>query len=247
MQYNPLCCSQLGEEAQRIFARVSRFRAYRTPLPQGLSRLTSEFEAIETASITKRMRIAVSAATGQEGAVTIEPGITVSFVVAVARNGVIGRHGELPWRISSDLKKFRHVTMGKPILMGRKTWASLPKKPLDGRDNIVVTRDRRFAEQGALVAHSIEEALRLGTTAAHRRGVDEIAVIGGADIFRETFPHAGRIYLTEVDAAPDGDTFFPPLDPGEWRLVSSEPLARGPNDEAAAVFEVLERCRPATA
>ncbi len=170
--------------------------------------------------------------------------ITVSFVVAVARNGVIGLEGNLPWRLSSDLKMFRRLTMGKPMIMGRKTWASLPKRPLDGRDNIVVTRDQSFAEDGAIVAHSMEEAIATAQQAAGRRGVDEIAVIGGAEIFRATLPAAGRIYLTEVDAEPRGDVFFPPLDPGEWRLVSSEPIPRGPRDEVAAVLKVLERCEP---
>lgn len=168
----------------------------------------------------------------------------VSFVVAVAKNGVIGRDGDLPWRLSSDLKMFRRLTMGKPILMGRKTWVSLPRKPLDGRDNIVVTRDRAFADDGAIVAHSVADALAIGREAARRRGVDEIAVIGGAEIFRETLPRAGRIYLTEVDATPDGDTCFPPLDPTAWRLASSEPIPRGPKDEAAAVLQILERCAP---
>ncbi|MBL8566135.1 MAG: dihydrofolate reductase [Hyphomicrobiaceae bacterium] len=172
---------------------------------------------------------------------------TIAFVVAVARNGVIGLKGDLPWRLSSDLKLFRRLTMGKPIVMGRKTWASLPKRPLDGRDNIVVTRDATFADEGAIVAHDVEAALALAFAAADRRGTDEIAVIGGADIFRAMLPLAGRIYLTEVDAAPEGDVFFPALDPAEWHLASVEPIPRGPRDEAGAELKILERIAPAKA
>ncbi len=165
----------------------------------------------------------------------------IAFVVAVARNGVIGRDGQLPWRLSTDLKLFRRLTMGKPIVMGRKTWETLPKRPLDGRDNIVVTRDAAFRAEGAIVAHSVDDALRIARDLADARGVDEVAVIGGAEIYRATLAAAGRIYLTEVDALPEGDTQFPELDPAVWREVSREPLERGPRDEFAAELVILER------
>lgn len=169
---------------------------------------------------------------------------TVSLIVAVARNGVIGRGGDLPWRLSSDLKLFRRLTLGKPIIMGRRTWQTLRKKPLDGRDNIVVTRDRAFVAKGATIAHSIEKALDAARKAAAARGVDEIMVIGGAEIYREALPHAHRLYWTEVDADPAGDTWFPSLEPSAWREVSREPMPRGPNDQFAAVLKVLERVVP---
>lgn len=112
----------------------------------------------------------------------------VALVVAVARNGVIGRDGDLPWRLSSDLKLFRRITMDRPIIMGRRTWSSLKKKPLDGRDNIVVTRDHEFKAPGARVVHTIEDALQIAREAAARRGVDEIMVIGGAEIYKAVLP-----------------------------------------------------------
>lgn len=170
---------------------------------------------------------------------------TVSLIVAVARNGVIGRGGDLPWRLSSDLKLFRRLTMGKPIIMGRRTWQTLRKKPLDGRDNIVVTRDRSFVAEGAIVTHSIEQALDAARKAAAARAIDEIMVIGGAEIYREALPHAHRLYWTEVDADPAGDTWFPKLERSAWREVSREPIPRGPNDQFAAVLKVLERAQPA--
>jgi dihydrofolate reductase len=161
----------------------------------------------------------------------------IVFVVAVARNGVIGRQGKLPWRISSDLKRFKTITFGKPVVMGRKTWESLPKRPLPGRVNIVITRDERYEAQGAVVATSIAEALaRAGETES-----EEICVIGGSDIFREMLPMADRLYLTEINLAPEGDVVFPPLDPKAWRETSREVHARGERDDAGFVLRVLDR------
>jgi dihydrofolate reductase len=161
----------------------------------------------------------------------------IVLVVAVARNGVIGHHGTLPWRISSDLKRFKATTMGKPVIMGRKTWESLPRRPLPGRRNIVITRDRHYRADGAVVAASLDEAL------AHAResGSDEICVIGGSDIFRQTLPMADRLYLTEVDLEPEGDVFFPPLDRKAWRETSRETHARTEGDDAGFELRVLDR------
>ncbi len=164
---------------------------------------------------------------------------TLSFVVAVAHNGVIGRDGTLPWRLSSDLKLFRRLTMGKPLIMGRKTWDSLGR-PLDGRDNIVVTRDKVFAATGAIPAHSVEAAVELARACAERRQVDEIMVIGGARIFEELLPQADRIYWTEVEASPPGDVHFPDFDRTRWREVSREPLPRTEKDEFSASLRILE-------
>lgn len=164
----------------------------------------------------------------------------VSLIVAVAENGVIGKGGALPWRLSSDLKTFRRLTMGKPIVMGRKTFQSLGK-PLDGRDNIVVSSDPFFEPKGVSVVDSVGAALTLARVLATTRGADEIMIIGGADIFREVLPAADRIYWTEVKAAPEGDVLFPPFDAGEWRELSREALPRGPKDEHDAILKVLER------
>jgi dihydrofolate reductase len=161
----------------------------------------------------------------------------IVFVVAVARNGVIGRQGALPWRVSSDLKRFKQITMGKPVIMGRKTWESLPRRPLPGRLNIVITRDRQYRAEGAVVAASVVEAL----AQAQQVASDEICVIGGSDIFRQMLPMADRLYLTEVDLAPDGDVHFPPLDRSEWREVSREMHPRAEGDDAGFVLRVLDR------
>jgi dihydrofolate reductase len=171
----------------------------------------------------------------EEGA---EPGI--ALIVAIAENGVIGQGGDLPWRLSSDLKLFRRLTMNKPLIMGRKTFASL-RRPLDGRDNIVVTRDRNFAAPGAVITHSFEEALDRARDLAKGRGVDDVFVIGGAEIFRQALPLAARIYLTRVHAAPRGDTFFPPTDWSAWRTTHTESYPSGPKDAYVFTFSVLER------
>lgn len=164
----------------------------------------------------------------------------ISLVVAVAENGVIGRGGALPWHVPSDLKTFRRITMGKPVIMGRKTYDSIGK-PLQGRDNIVVTRDAGYSAAGVLPATSIDEALDIARRKAAERGVDEITVIGGAEIFALTIPLADRIYLTRIHARPDGDVTFPEPDPHIWREVSRSPLAPDPRDEAAATLLILER------
>jgi dihydrofolate reductase len=164
----------------------------------------------------------------------------ISLIVAVAENGVIGNDGGLPWRLPSDLKRFRRLTMGKPVIMGRKTFETLAK-PLDGRDNIVVTRDPHFKAQGVTVVGSVPEALTLARVLAATRGVDEIMVIGGADIFRETLAVAGRIYWTEVAARPEGGVRFPEIDMSEWVEISREALPRGADDDCAAFLKVLER------
>lgn len=167
--------------------------------------------------------------------------VPIAMIVAVARNGVIGRDGDLPWRLSSDLKLFRRLTMGKPIVMGRRTWATLKRKPLDGRINIVVTRDRSFSAPGATVVHSVASALEAARKSAAESGAGEIMIIGGAEIYRALLPVADRIYLTEVDASPPGDAMFPALETSHWREVAREAIESGPNDEHRAQLRVLER------
>lgn len=164
----------------------------------------------------------------------------ISLIVAVAENGVIGRNGALPWHVPSDLKTFRRITMGKPVVMGRKTFTSIGK-PLPGRDNIIVTRDASFSASGTDHAASIDAALDIARRKATERGVDEIMVIGGAEIFALTLPMADRIYLTRIHARPDGDVVFPDPDPGVWREVSRAPVPPDPRDDAAATLLILER------
>ncbi len=166
--------------------------------------------------------------------------IKITLVVAVARNGVIGKAGGLPWRLSSDLKTFRRLTMGKPIIMGRRTFQSLPK-PLDGRPNLVVTRDLNFRANGAEVFSTLDAALMRGRALATKSGAGEIMVIGGADIYAQVLPRTERIYWTEVAADPDGDTWFPNLDRSQWRETAREALPQGPKDDFAATLVTLER------
>jgi dihydrofolate reductase len=164
----------------------------------------------------------------------------ISLVVAIAENGVIGRNGGLPWQLPSDLKTFRRVTMGKPVIMGRRTFQSL-REPLAGRDNIVVSRDDGFRPEGAIVERDFASALARAKACAEARDVDEIMVIGGTDVFREALPLARFIYKTEVHARPEGDALFPPVDWSEWEEVAREALPKGARDEFAATFVLLER------
>jgi dihydrofolate reductase len=166
--------------------------------------------------------------------------VRIAFVVAVAENGVIGRAGRLPWRLPSDLKQFRKLTLGKPIIMGRKTYQSIGK-PLDQRDTIVLSRGADSYPQGVRVAASLEEALSLGRTLARLRAVDEIMIIGGAEVFRAALPRAELVYLTLVHATPAGDTTLAPFAPEAWREVARRPMPMGTGDEFSADFIVLER------
>jgi dihydrofolate reductase len=159
----------------------------------------------------------------------------IALVVAVARNGVIGRDGGLPWRLSSDLKRFKEITMGKPVIMGRKTWDSLPRRPLPGRHNIIITRQPDFQADGATVVTSPEAALGAAGP------VEEVAVIGGGEIYRTFLPLAHRLYLTEVATDADGDTRFPPLDAAQWRETGREEHPQGPKDSAAFTLRILDR------
>ena len=139
----------------------------------------------------------------------------VSLIVAMAENRVIGNAGELPWRLPTDLAYFKRITMGKPVLMGRKTWEAIGRA-LPGRKNIVVTRNQAFAAEDAVVVHSLDAALDLVGSA------EEVMVIGGEEIYRLALARADRIYLTEVNLVPAGDARFPDLDPAEWREASRE-------------------------
>jgi len=166
----------------------------------------------------------------------------IALVVAVGENGVIGRNGGLPWRIPSDLKAFRRLTMGKPVIMGRRTFETL-KKPLDGRENIVVTRASKLAHRGCWTVASIAEALEFGRRLAAETGAGEVMIIGGGELYQAVLPFAQRIYWTEVHASPAGDTFFPELETGAWCEVSRSERTKGETDEFAWTLKVLERRR----
>jgi dihydrofolate reductase len=161
--------------------------------------------------------------------------VKLAFVVAVGKNGVIGRNGGLPWRLSTDLKHLKKLTMGKPILMGRRTWDSIGR-PLPGRETIIVTRDPNFSAAGAHVARSIEAGLAVAEEQAKRMHADTIMILGGADIFAALLDRADLIHLTEVDLAPVGDVIFPPLDPAQWVEIACEAPPRAANDEANVRF-----------
>jgi dihydrofolate reductase len=171
---------------------------------------------------------------------TPKPKYPVAMIAAVARNGVIGRDGDLPWRLATDLKYFKAMTLGKPIIMGRKQYASVGK-PLPGRENIILTRDSGFVAPGCTVVSNLDAALKVAEKACDATGASEIMIIGGGEIYRLALPLAARLYLTEVALDPRGDVHFPPIDRAAWREVSRVPLERGPKDEADAVYVVLER------
>lgn len=165
--------------------------------------------------------------------------IRLSLMVAKASNRVIGRNNKLPWYLPNDLKYFKQVTFGKPVIMGRKTWDSLGK-PLPGRTNIVITRQPDFQAEGAKVVATLEEAVTMAENVAFIEGQDEAVVMGGAEIYALALPKADRLYLTEVHAEVAGDTWFPEYDTSEWKEIGREDFpAQGPNpyDYSFVVYE----------
>jgi dihydrofolate reductase len=161
----------------------------------------------------------------------------ISLIVAMDEAWVIGQKGGLPWRIPEDLKWFKANTLGKPCIMGRKTWESLPRRPLPGRTNIVVTRDLAFVADGAVVVHSLERAV----AEASAGGAKEIMVIGGAEIYRAAMPLVQRMYLTRVDGRHDGDAHFPAYDPAGWRVEVAGSYPSSPGQPIGYSFLILER------
>jgi dihydrofolate reductase len=168
------------------------------------------------------------------------PRIAVVLLAAVAENGVIGRDNALPWRLSSDLKRFRAVTMDKPVVMGRKTYLSIGK-PLSGRTNIVVSRSVEFAAPGIVAVGNLQAALSVARGDALRRGADAIVIIGGTDIFAQTLPIADRLDITLVHTSPAGDTYFPKIDPHVWREVERKEQPAGPQDDAGFALVTYKR------
>ena len=170
---------------------------------------------------------------------TMDPKLAI--VVAVARNGVIGVDGDLPWRLKKDLQHFKAVTSGKPVIMGRKTWDSLPRKPLQGRANIVVSRSDEFEAPGAWVFSSLPVAIEAARTMAAEAGVDEVAIIGGGAIYTAALAHCDVLYVTEVEAAPDGDVRFPDVSETDWTEVASERHEADADNDHAFVLRKLVR------
>ena len=160
----------------------------------------------------------------------------VSAIVAVAKNGVIGRNNDIPWYLPADLKYFKKITLNHHIVMGRKCYQSIGR-PLPKRTNVIITRNPFFIASNCLVTNSVEEALEL----AQKNGEEEVFIIGGAQIYALSLPYWDRLYLTEVDIEPEGDILFPSLDMEEWILLSEEPHLADEKNEMAYNFKVLER------
>jgi dihydrofolate reductase len=161
--------------------------------------------------------------------------LPLTLIAAVARNGTIGRNGDLPWKLSSDLKHFRRATLGLPVIMGRKTFQSVGR-PLAGRTTIVVTRDPDFAAPGVVVAHSLAAALSVAEGDRLRRGAADIIIAGGADLYAQALPHARRLLLTEVDADLAGDTTFPDFDRSLFEETAREAHQADKGDEFGYCF-----------
>ena len=161
----------------------------------------------------------------------------ISIIVALAENGAIGSDNRLPWHLPDDLKRFKALSLGKPIVMGRRTFDSIGR-PLPGRTNIVISRQRRLAIAGVAVVHSLDEALSAAGS------VPETVVIGGAEIFRQVLPRTNTIHLTRVHARVDGDVFFPELDPAQWRESALEHHAADERHQYAFTFVTLQRIGP---
>lgn len=169
--------------------------------------------------------------------------VKISIITAVAENGVIGRDGDLPWRIKSELKYFKTTTIGKPVVYGRKTFES-QNGPLPGRDNIVITRDTNWRYDGAIIAHDFKEAVGKAKECARQRNVGEIFIAGGSGVYAEALPVADLLYLTEVHLKPEGDTRFPDFDRSQWQEIKREFHVAKEGESADYTITVLERKLP---
>lgn len=164
----------------------------------------------------------------------------IVLIVAVAENGVIGSHGAMPWRLKSDMQRFKAMTLARPVVMGRKTFASIGR-PLPGRTNIVVTRDAGFRAKGAVVTTSFTDTRAVARADALRRSAGEIAVIGGAEIYAQWMDCADRLEITEVHARPEGDTYFAAIDAAIWEEVARVRHPAGPDDSADFSYVTYRR------
>lgn len=162
------------------------------------------------------------------------------LIVAVAENGVIGANGAMPWRLKSDLQRFKALTFGRPVVMGRKTFVSIGR-PLPGRTNIVVTRDPEFRAAGVVVTSTPADAMAIATGDALRRFATDIAIIGGAEIYAQSIDRADRLEITEVHARPEGDTRFATIDAADWEEVARLRNPAGPDDSADFSYVTFRR------
>ena len=168
--------------------------------------------------------------------------IRIAMIAGVAENGVIGSDQTIPWRVPSDMAFFKKTTMGKPIVMGRKQFETVGK-PLPGRTNIVITRQRDYRPEGVLVFHDVETALTEAGKIARADGVDEIMIIGGGELYAQLMDRADRLYITHIDLHPTGDVLFPAIAPEQWTVVDLPEVTPSPKDEATYRVKVYERRR----
>ncbi|WP_208435945.1 dihydrofolate reductase [Bartonella phoceensis] len=166
--------------------------------------------------------------------------VPVCLIAAVAENGVIGREGTMPWHLSTDLQRFKALTFGNPVIMGRKTWDSLGRS-LPGRTNIVITRNGTFMAEGAVIVRSLSQACSVAKEVAFQNGADAIFIIGGGEIFQQGLHIADKIFLTEILASIKGDSFFPIFDKEKWTIVQTQYISEGDKDSHPTRFVVYER------
>lgn len=164
----------------------------------------------------------------------------ISLIAAVGANGVIGKDGDMPWRIPSDFAWFKRTTMGKPMVMGRKQFETFPK-PLAGRPHIVVTRQKDYVPEGVDVVHNLDAAYVLASRLAAESGADEIMVIGGGDIYAQAMGKADRLYISHVELSPDGDVRFPDIDPEIWAVIDTPEVTPSEKDAAPYRIKIYER------
>lgn len=167
--------------------------------------------------------------------------IKTVIIVAVSRNGIIGRDGDMPWKLSTDLKRFKALSMGKPLVMGRKTFESVGSKPLPGRPHIIVSRSQAFDMPGVETVKSLDEALERGRAIAAEIGVDEVCVVGGGEIYRQALEFADLLYVTHVETVVDGDTSFPAIDPAVFECVEETVIPAGDRDNYPTRYAIYRR------
>ncbi|MBC2774820.1 dihydrofolate reductase [Rhizobium sp. AQ_MP] len=167
--------------------------------------------------------------------------IKTVIIVAVSENGIIGRDGDMPWKLSTDLKRFKALSMGKPLVMGRKTFESVGSKPLPGRPHVIVSRSHRYDMPGVETVANLDEALQRGRELAARDGVDEVCVVGGGEIYRQALPLADLLHVTHVETVVDGDTSFPEIDPAMFELVEETAVPAGEKDNYLTRYAIYRR------
>lgn len=167
--------------------------------------------------------------------------IKIVIIVAVSENGIIGRDGDMPWKLSTDLKRFKALSMGKPLVMGRKTFESVGSKPLPGRPHIIVSRSRGFDMPGVESAASLEDALERAKIIARETGVDEVCVVGGGEIYRQAMGLADLLHVTHVETAVDGDTSFPQIDPQMFEVIEETSVPAGEKDNYPTRYAIYRR------